>query len=118
MSAEAASPEALPGRLTRALRLSAKMLEAARAGDWLAVAGLESERNRLLDAASLAGVGGLREPQRAQVRILLADCLRVNDQLTAVTGDHVRALGAVLGQLDAVLPDPDPAPVAPPRHPD
>lgn len=80
------------------------MLAAARAGDWVSVAAIEAERVGLLDEASLAACRNLAEPRRGRVTALLAECLRVNDEVVAVTAEHLRRMREILALPQAGPP--------------
>ncbi|MBU3694922.1 MAG: hypothetical protein FGM40_08870 [Rhodocyclaceae bacterium] len=91
----------LAGHLGRALDLSERMLAAARDGDWPRLTGLEAERGAVLDAVLPGLAPGLDARRREQVVPVLAACLRVNEELAAITGEQVRALRQSLDAMDA-----------------
>jgi hypothetical protein len=96
--------ESLSDRFERAIALSHRMLVAARAGDWGSVAAIEAERVGLLDEASLAACRNLAEPRRGRVSALLAECLRINDEVVAVTAEHVHRMREILALAQAGSP--------------
>ncbi len=71
------------------LGISAHMVEAARAGDWDAVARLEAQRSPLVSALSLAEPGVL-----STFRTLLAH----TEEVRALAGQQRERLGEALGQ--------------------
>ena len=76
------------------------MLEAARAGDWDRLAALENDRSRQLGTDIRAGLS-LTPAAAAEAKALLATCLRLNDEITAITGAHMARLGEVLAEMSS-----------------
>jgi len=98
--------------LAVAVALSRQMLEAAKSGDWDRLAALEHERSRQL-GAGLSSSLTLTPAAAAEVKALLANCLRLNDEIAALTGAHMSRLSELLAEMTQTPPGSDP----PPRPP-
>ena len=98
MQPDAALAGALAERLRQAVGLSQRMLQSATAGDWSTVATLEVERADLLDQPTLAACRRLTHESRGGVGELLSQCLRLNDELAALTALHLRHLDEIIVQ--------------------
>ncbi len=98
-------------RLARAVALSSQMLDAAKAGDWDLLASLESERSNLL-GADFASALSEAPATAARVKESLATCLRLNDEIAALTGARMARLGELLTEMSS-----PPAGNGPPRQP-
>ncbi len=98
-------------RLARAVALSSQMLDAARAGDWDVLASLESDRSRLL-GDDYASVLSQSPSAAARVKEGLATCLRLNDEIAALTGARMARLGELLAEMSS-----PPAGNGPPQRP-
>ncbi|HET6554913.1 MAG TPA: flagellar protein FliT [Dyella sp.] len=75
--------------IERILDISARMLAAARAGDWDAVARLESERRCVLEQVRLDGPAALP---------VLKTLLAHTEAVRSLAGQHREQLGEALGQ--------------------
>ena len=96
MPAEQQGSTARPGdALAQAIELSRRMLDAARVADWDALARLEALRAPLLDRALAAG-GRAGEASQPEAAARLAACLRLNDEVAALTAAHVARLASLL----------------------
>lgn len=83
-----------------ALALSRQMLEAAKAGDWDRLAALETQRSACI-GDGLPANSVLTPAAAAEAKSLLATCLRLNDEITALTGAHMARLGEVLAEMSS-----------------
>jgi len=101
VQADQALAAELPGRLSQAAALSQRMLQAAESADWDALAELEQQRAGLLDDAFFSRVAALPASTRAPVASLLAECLRLNDAVAAITACHLQRLAEVIAGLQA-----------------
>ncbi len=103
MPADDASPGAPIEALRSAATLSGQMLAAAEAGDWDRLVGLEGERSRCLDDAIGAGQPGALA-NVSEAASLLATCLRLNDQISALTRLHMTGLSDLLAETGQIPP--------------
>lgn len=97
--------------LAAAVALSRQMLESAKAGEWDRLAALESERSLRL-GSDISSSLALSPAAAAEAKSLLATCLRLNDEITALTGAHMVRLGEVLAEMSRASAD-----HAPPQRP-
>lgn len=87
--------------LAGAVALSRKMLDAAKAGDWTALAALEGERSRLFGSELAATLAGVPANRVLQFREALATCLRLNDETAALTAAHMQRLRQLVDAIAA-----------------
>lgn len=80
--------------LVQAIELCQQMLEAARAADWDRLVALEAERAPLLSRALSSDLPTVTRP--AEVKAQIATCLRLNDEIAALTSAHITRLAEVL----------------------
>lgn len=79
------------------MSLSQQMLAAAEAGDWERLAALEDERSRQLVAGLAPAFKNVAAA--AEAKVLLASCLRLNDQISALTSAHMTRLEGLLSEM-------------------
>ena len=89
--------------LRAAVSLSQQMLAAAEAGDWERLAALESERSRQLTAGLAPDLKNVAAA--AEAKVLLASCLRLNDQISALTSAHMTRLERLLAEMATSVSD-------------
>jgi len=87
--------------LAGAVALSRKMLDAAKAGDWTALAALECERSRLFGSELAVTLAGVPANRVLQFREALATCLRLNDETAALTAAHMQRLRQLVDAMAA-----------------
>ena len=102
-----------PEALKAAVDLSGRMLDAARAGDWDRLAVLEHDRSRLLAVDLAAVIAQASGADADRMRADLAACIRLNDEITALTGSHISRLGELIAEMSASTSANGP----PPRQP-
>ena len=99
MPADKTPPAAPAEWLGAAIALSGRMVEAARAGDWDRLSILEHERSQLLHGNLAARLSHMPGGASADVKAALAACLRLNDEIAAITGAHMARLSELLSEM-------------------
>lgn len=105
MSADGRTTAPPLAALSHAVALSGQMLEAARAGEWERLLALETQRVDLL-GHGLAALPALA-PDLAKP--LVAQCLRLNDDIVALTRARIGRLETLLSALATERRAPSPA---------
>jgi len=86
----------------RALELTRVMLDAARKGDWDRLVTLEKERSIYIERIRMLDPGALRDANsRERKREIIAEMLRSDEQIQALTQDWMHELREVLGNINA-----------------
>lgn len=124
MPADSPTPGDIVRILDEAVALSRDMLDAARRGDWDALASLEQKRFELLGRDLLARLSTQASAQNKGAKAAIEACLRLNDEIAALTGAHMARLGALLagmaqvggGDAPSVPASPGTAPPQVPPH--
>jgi flagellar protein FliT len=86
----------------RALELTRAMLDAARKGDWDRLVAQEKERSIYVERIRMLDPDPLRDAKsRERKREIIAEMLRGDEQIQALTQDWMHELREVLGNINA-----------------